>query len=316
MATWPFPSMAEGDSAAGRGVAAGDQGGSALGDVARGLGLPAIPVPPGVRVEGFGGAFPPLGESGDDANPADPEGGTPGDRDDVGPRAFQRFGRRLAPDEPSGPLDFGAAGLDRDGSRRRAPSDNRSAERKPKAPTPAERAAAIRDAMAPKPPLAVTRRKTLDDLYGKLAAAADADEAKGLAMLIGTIWMRSPSDTANLLMQRAVGAIEAKNYPLALEVLDRVVVLQPLWAEAWNKRASVRFFAGDLDGSMADVEHVLKLEPRHFGALEGMAAILQRTGFDKRALEIYRRALAVYPHQVDLEKTVDKLTLEVEGQGI
>ena len=186
----------------------------------------------------------------------------------------------------------------------------------PKPQTPSERDAAIRKAMAPKPPLAQARRRTLDDLYTKLAAASDEDEAKGLATLIGNIWMRSSSDTANLLMQRAVQAIESKDYPVAEQLLGRIVVLQPDWAEAWNKRASVRYFTGDLDGSMADVEHVLKLEPRHFGALEGMATMLQRTGLHKRALEIYRRALVVYPHQPEVEKIVDKLTLEVEGQGI
>ena len=48
----------------------------------------------------------------------------------------------------------------------------------------------------------------------------------------------------------------------------------------------MRFAKGDLDGSMEDVEHVLKLEPKHFGAIEGMAMILQRTGFDKQALAV------------------------------
>ena len=67
---------------------------------------------------------------------------------------------------------------------------------------------------------------------------------------------------------------------------------------------------------MSDVEQVLKLEPNHFAALSGMAMILQRTGFDKRALQIYRRELTIYPHQPELEKLVEKLTLEVEGQGI
>ncbi len=296
---------------------AGDGGGSGQGDADSGEflripGLPAIRMPPGAHVEGSGRSFlPPLDGGADEAGGGDPEGGMPGDRDDAGPGGFPHLGRRVAPADPSGPMDFGA-GLD--GSRRRGLADKRKPEQKTL--TPEERAAAIRQAMAPKPPLAVTRRKTLDDLYGKLAASSDADEAKGLATLIGTIWMRSGSDTANMLMGRAVDAIEAKNYPLALQVLDRVVVLQPQWAEAWNKRASVRFFAGDLDGSMADVEHVLKLEPKHFGALEGMATILQRTGFDKQALEVYRRALAVYPHQPEIEKTVEKLTLDVEGQGI
>jgi tetratricopeptide (TPR) repeat protein len=188
---------------------------------------------------------------------------------------------------------------------------------KPATPqTPAEKADAITKALAPRPPLAVVRKRSLDELYTKLAAARDEDEAKGIAELIGSIWMRSDSDTANLLMQRAVTAIEAKNYPLALQVLDRLVDLQPNWPESWNKRASVRFFAGDIDGSMADVDHVLKLEPRHFGALDGMATILQSAGFSKRALEVYRRSLAVYPHQAAVEKIVEKLTLEVEGQGI
>ncbi|MGD0635039.1 MAG: hypothetical protein ABSA13_12300 [Beijerinckiaceae bacterium] len=186
----------------------------------------------------------------------------------------------------------------------------------PKPLTPAEKAESIRKALAPRPPVAEVRRRTLDGLYAKLAMARDEDEAKGLASLIGGIWMRSDSDTANLLMQRASASIEAKDFPLALKLLDRLVELQPDWAEAWNKRASVRFFSGDLDGSMDDIGHVLKLEPRHFGALEGMAAILQRTGFEKRALEVYRRALAIYPHQEAVEKIVEKLTLEVEGQGI
>jgi tetratricopeptide (TPR) repeat protein len=176
--------------------------------------------------------------------------------------------------------------------------------------------ARIRKALTPKLPLALVRRRTLDDLYQKLAAAKDVDEASGLANLIGGIWLRSGSDTANLLMQRALRSVDKKDYPVALDLLGRLIELQPDWAEAWNKRASVRFAQGNYNGAMTDVEHVLKLEPKHFGALDGMGAILQRTGFDKRALEVFRRSLAVYPHQPEIEKIVDKLQLDVEGQGI
>lgn len=216
---------------------------------------------------------------------------------------------RPQPFDPAGQSPAGTYGQDQ-GKPRKAEAPA------PKVLTPAEKAEAIRKALAPRPPVAEVRRHTLDELYAKLAASRDADEAKGLASLIATIWMRSDSDTANLLMQRASAAIAVKDYPLALAVLDRLVDLDPGWAEAWNKRASVRYFSGDYDGSMDDIGHVLKLEPRHFGALEGMAAILERTGFEKRALDIYRRALAVYPHQEELEKVIEKLTLSVEGQGI
>ena len=192
----------------------------------------------------------------------------------------------------------------------------RAAAPKKSPPTPEEKQAQIRKALAPKPPLAQVRRQTLDDLYGKLAQAKDEDESKGLASLIAAVWLRSGSDTADLLMARADKAVSEKKYPLSLEVLDRIVELKPDWAEGWNKRASARYLAGDLDGAMADVDHVLKLDPNHFAALNGLAMILQRTGFDKRALQVYRRELAIYPHQPDLEKVVEKLTLEVEGQGI
>ena len=196
------------------------------------------------------------------------------------------------------------------------PAPKVSAPPKPKQLTPEEKQAQIRKALQPSPPLAIARRKTLDDLYTKLAAAKDESEAKGLASLISAVWMRSGSDTANLLMTRAATAVAAKNLPLALSVLDKLVELQPKWAEAWNRRATVRYMSGDLDGSMADVDRTLKLEPNHFAALSGLAMILQHTGFDKRALQVYRRVLSIYPHQPDIEKTVDKLTLSVEGQGI
>ena len=265
------------------------------GEVLRIPGLPPIQMPPGAH------AYPDQ----DTSRPGfDRRLGATMDSDGLG--TDRRRGRGDFPSTVIGP-----GGVVRPGG----PAQAAEAPKK-KVPTPAEKADTIRKALAPKPPLALARRRTLDDLYGKLAVAGDADEAKGLATLIGTIWMRTSSDTANLLMTRAIHSIESKDYPLALELLDRIVELQPNWAEAWNKRASVRYFNGDLDGSMADVEHVLKLEPKHFGALEGMATILQRTHLDKRALEIYRRALAIYPHQPDVEKIVDKLALEVEGQGI
>ena len=187
---------------------------------------------------------------------------------------------------------------------------------KPRAPTPEEKQALIRKALTPPLPLAVARRKSLDDLYAKLAVAKDENEAKGVASHITAIWALSGSDTANLLMARAEGAAATKNYPLALTMLDKVVDLQPDWAEAWNKRASLRYLAGDLNGAMADVDHVLKLEPNHFLALNGLAMILRRTGFDKRALQVYRRELSIYPHQPEIEETVEKLSIEVEGQGI
>jgi tetratricopeptide (TPR) repeat protein len=117
-------------------------------------------------------------------------------------------------------------------------------------------------------------------------------------------------------MQRAAAAVQAKDLPLALELLDKVVVIEPDWVEAWNKRATARFMTSDVNGAMADIDRVLKIEPRHFGALSGMGFILEREGLDKRALEVFRHVLTIYPGQPDMKKLVDKLAPEVEGRDI
>ena len=175
-------------------------------------------------------------------------------------------------------------------------------------------AAATADEQKPAQPAG--RQKILDELFDRLGKAQDESEAKGIAGAIDRVWMRSGSDTADLLMNRAMQAISHKNWKLSQDLLDKVVVIDPYWAEAWNKRATARFFTEDYFGSMADLAEVLKLEPRHYAALTGMGFILQRTGFDKRALQVFRRALEINPQQEDIRKTVEKLTLEVEGQPI
>ena len=160
------------------------------------------------------------------------------------------------------------------------------------------------------------RRATLDDLFGRLAAAQDETEAKGIANLIERRWLRSGSDTADLLMTRATEAINAKEYPLAIELLDRVITLQPDWAEAWNRRATAFFLLDDPASSMADIRQVLTREPRHFGAWAGLGHIYMSGGDKKRALEAYRKALAIYPKLEQVREMLDRLAPEVDGRDI
>ena len=160
------------------------------------------------------------------------------------------------------------------------------------------------------------RAKVLDALYARLKAADDHDDAKGVAVAIERVWLRSGSDTADLLMARATAAMAGHDMKTAEALLDSIVALEPDWAEGWNKRAMLRFNGDNIDGAMSDLEHVLKIEPRHFVALAGLGAILQKSGLDKRALDAYRRALDVYPQQPDIRKSVEKLRIEVEGRDI
>jgi hypothetical protein len=212
---------------------------------------------------------------------------------------------------PNGPVDPESLGPAR--PRGEAPrTAPRESEAKPEPAKPGDQR------FTPRPVVreAAQRAKVLDELFQRLAATSDADEGKGIAGAIERVWLRSGSDTADLLMSRAVAAVQAKDLPLALELLDKVVAVEPAWAEGWNKRATVRFMSNDINGAMGDVDRVLKLEPRHFGALSGMGFILEREGLDKRALEVFRHVLTIYPGLPDIKKLVDKLAPEVEGRDI
>ena len=155
---------------------------------------------------------------------------------------------------------------------------------------------------------------TLDRLFERLAAAQTAEEAKGIANLIQRRWARSGSDTADLLMTRAQDALKARELPLAIELLDRVISLEPDWAEGWNQRANALFLQGDPIRSMLDIAETLKREPRHYGAMTGLGTILRQQGDDKRAMVAYRRALAVYPQLEAVKDAVESLKLEVDGR--
>ncbi len=174
----------------------------------------------------------------------------------------------------------------------------------------------LKKALAPKPTPEAARKKMLDALFERLRQASDPEDAHHIAESIERLWLQSQSDTANLLMQRVTASVMAEQYPLALSLLDRLVALAPDWAEAWNQRATTRFLTGDTDGAMADIDQVIKLEPRHFGALAGMGMILRGAGLNKSALEIFNKVLGIYPLETDIRKLTEKLTLEVEGQDI
>jgi tetratricopeptide (TPR) repeat protein len=166
------------------------------------------------------------------------------------------------------------------------------------------------------PNVAADRTRGLDFLFGALKAAPDEASAKHVEARIWALWMQTPSDTAALLMVRAKAAMDAKKMDVAQKLLDAVVSLRPEYVEAWNRRATLYYLQNDYTRSLEDIEQVLSREPRHFGALAGLGMIMQELGDDKRALDAFRRALAVNPHLEKVPELVKMLTEKVEGRDI
>jgi tetratricopeptide (TPR) repeat protein len=160
------------------------------------------------------------------------------------------------------------------------------------------------------------RLRNLEILFGALKAAPDDASAKLVEGRIETLWLEAGGDTAELLMTRAKAAIEARDFDLALKLLDAVVKLKPDYVEGWNRRATVYFLKKDFGHAVGDLREVLLREPRHFGALAGLGMILHDVGDDKRALAAFRRALDVYPRLPRIPDLVKELTEKVEGRDI
>ncbi|MGJ3262546.1 MAG: tetratricopeptide repeat protein [Salinarimonas sp.] len=153
----------------------------------------------------------------------------------------------------------------------------------------------------------------IEQLFGRLAQTDSAAEARGVALLIQRRWLDSGSPTADLLMDRAREAMRGRDPALAIELIDRIVAIEPGWAEAWNRRAIAFTMLQDPVSAIADIYRVVSLEPRHFAAWAGLGNLLMQAGDERGALESFERALAIHPHLPRIETIVNRLAREVDG---
>ena len=156
----------------------------------------------------------------------------------------------------------------------------------------------------------------LDKLFEALKIAPTQESAKFVENRIWALWLARGGDTGNLLMGRVKTAMDRKDFDLAIKLLNAIIDIRPDYVEAWNRRATIRFVQKDFGNALADIREVLVREPRHFGALSGLGVIMQELGDDKRALEAFRRALALHPKLEKIPDLVKKLTEKVEGREI
>jgi tetratricopeptide (TPR) repeat protein len=144
-------------------------------------------------------------------------------------------------------------------------------------------------------PDAARRARQLDELFARLKTAKTEDEGDGVVSEIWKVWQQSGDAEFDEKMQQAILLMGQGIGTLAMPILDDIVKRLPDWAEGWNKRATMLYLMGEHDRSLADIERVLALEPRHFGALAGTGLIRIEKGEYREALAAFRRALAINP---------------------
>jgi tetratricopeptide (TPR) repeat protein len=167
------------------------------------------------------------------------------------------------------------------------------------------------EAEAPAP----DRAARLDALYAELAEPGRAD-ADRVEADIQRLWGQSGSPAMDLLLRRAQDAIAAQDLNAALDHLNAAIDHDPGFAEAWNLRGSVFYLLNEYALALNDIEHVLALEPRHFGAMEGLAIIFVETERPELALRVVERARAVNPNRESLKETEARLERDLGASDL
>lgn len=155
--------------------------------------------------------------------------------------------------------------------------------------------------------------KGVDALIAELGRERDPEAANRLTEEIMANWNASGSATVDLVMQWALTAATEKRNAAALDFLDQAIVLKPDFVGAWNQRATLHYTMGNYKKAVSDINRVLELEPRHFGALAGLAAILSERGSEEMALKAWERYLAIYPADRQAQEVVTKLSEKLAG---
>ncbi len=172
----------------------------------------------------------------------------------------------------------------------------------------------------PRPPTGTVEPATpearLDELFSELKRERNEKAAERIAARINEEWNRSGSAIIDLMMMWATTAMEGEKFDVALDFLDQVVTISPAYAEGWNRRATVHFMMRNYSKSMSDINRTLTLEPRHFGALSGMAQIMMTTGRKQLALTAWQRVLEIYPMMRSAQNEVATLSEELAGESI
>tara|TARA_Y100000816_G_C25728921_1_gene383986 strand:- start:10 stop:564 length:555 start_codon:yes stop_codon:yes gene_type:complete len=139
------------------------------------------------------------------------------------------------------------------------------------------------------------RNLQLDGLFKELKTGEMLSNLT-IEQKIWKIWSTHPKDeNLTKLLQNGSDLVSKKKFFESIDIFTKVINFDPSWAEAWNKRATVFYLIGEFQKSQNDIDKVLELENRHFGALAGQGLVNIKLKNYEKAIESYKRALEIYP---------------------
>ena len=146
----------------------------------------------------------------------------------------------------------------------------------------------------------------LPDLFDKLYLSENNKEINNITRKIWDIWHETNDIKIEADFYRGMESMRTQDLIMSIAFFTKVIEKKPNFAEGWNKRATAYFMIGEFDKSMLDILQTLKLEPRHFGALDGMGLIFMHLQQYNEAIKIYDQMLKIFPNN---QSIIDKKIL-------
>ena len=159
------------------------------------------------------------------------------------------------------------------------------------------------------------QQTTLDELYQELAEADESTYARIEGQIIAQ-WEKSGSAAMDLLLRRGKDALQDGTPEIAVNHFTALVDHAPEFAEGYYGRASSYYLMGLTGPALDDIRQALALNPRHFEAMRGLAAIMEELQRPEDALELYEMILTMNPNSAEATGSVDRLKLQLEGQSL
>jgi Flp pilus assembly protein TadD len=154
----------------------------------------------------------------------------------------------------------------------------------------------------------------LDYLFDRLRQAGTQTEIDALQEEIWVVWLHTDDPTLEGLMATGLQALEARQFDDAIEFFSQMIRRNPQYPEAWNKRATAYYLRGNFKAAIEDIMETLALEPRHFGALAGLASIYLETMLPRRAKYTLEALAEVMPEDQKLKERILELEMQIKSR--
>ena len=161
------------------------------------------------------------------------------------------------------------------------------------------------------------QKSQINDLFDQLKKTTNYEDSKIIESKIWELWTTHPSENSlTALLADGSFAMSQNKLEVAYETFTKTIELDPTWSEAWNKRATVLYLMGKYELSQADIDKVLELEKRHFGALSGQGLVQTALNNYQKAIDSYIEAHKVHPNMKSPLIMIEKLQNQIKKESI